>query len=464
MKFFFEPETVALIGATNKHGKPGRSLHRNLQLSFEDRYYPVNPKGGDWDGKKVYASLGEIPVDIDLVVIFIPPAGVPAAVEECARKGVKGVIIESAGFSETGEEGRRLQDRILETARAAGMRVWGPNCMGVINANRKYVMSFMATGMWKERLTPGGLSLIVQSGMLSAGFLMAALGRAQFGLGKVCSIGNKDDVDELDVLEYLIEDPDTEVITMYVESINDGARFLKVAKSTDKPIVVLKGGVTESGAKAAVSHTASMAGNAQIVEGALRQAGVVRVYGFHEMLDAGRLLARFGKQPKSTPKIAILTFSGAAGIITSDILESMGMKLAEFSKETMNRLREIYPPWMPPENPGDLYPAMEIHGPEKTYMESFRAILPDPGVDAIILHVFAPPAKVRMMPLDLDELRKLVDEYKKPVVAWLLGDPDASLNMSREFEAKGVLVTPDIRRAVSILAAVFGGRGDSSQP
>ncbi len=460
MKFFFEPETVALIGATDKHGKPGRSLHRNLLISFDDRYYPVNPKGGDFEGKKVYTSLGEIPADIDLAIIFIPPVHVPAAVEECARKGVKGVIIESAGFSETGEEGRRLQDKILETARAAGMRVWGPNCMGVINANRHYVISFMATGMWKEKLIPGGLSLIVQSGMLSAGFLMAALGRAQFGLGKVCSIGNKADVDELDVLEYLIDDPDTEVITMYIESINDGARFLKAAKSTDKPIVVLKGGATASGAKAAVSHTASMAGNAQIVEGALRQANVIRVHGFHEMLDAGRLLSRFGRQPKKSPKIAILTFSGAAGIITSDILEPMGMQLADFSEETVEKLKEIYPTWMPPENPGDLYPAMEIHGPEKVYMTSFRAILTDPDVDAVILHIFAPPANVRIIPVNLDELQGLMDEHKKPVVAWLLGDPDASLNMSREFEEKGVLVTPDIRRAVSTLAAVFSGRED----
>jgi len=122
MKFFFEPQSVALIGATDKHGKPGRSLHRNLLISFEDNYYPVNPRGGDLEGKKVYPSIGEIPAEIDLAVIFIPPAHVPAAVEECARKGVKGVIIESAGFSETGEEGRRLQGQILETARASGMR------------------------------------------------------------------------------------------------------------------------------------------------------------------------------------------------------------------------------------------------------------------------------------------------------------------------------------------------------
>jgi len=463
MKFFFEPETVALIGATDKHGKPGRSLHRNLVLSFGDRYYPVNPKGGDFEGKKVYASLGEIPVDIDLAIIFIPPAKVPAAVEDCAKKGVKGVVIESAGFSETGEEGRRLQEQIVETARAAGMRVWGPNCMGVINANRGYVMSFMATGMWKERLVPGGLSLIVQSGMLSAGFLMAALGRARFGLGKVCSIGNKADVNELDVLEYLVEDPETEVITMYVESINDGARFLKAAKSADKPIVVLKGGTTESGAKAAVSHTASMAGNARVVEGALRQANVVRVRGFHEMLDAGRLLSRFGRQPKRNPGIAILTFSGAAGIITSDTLEQMGMRLAEFSSRTLERLKGVYPSWMPPENPADLYPAMEIHGPEKTYMESFRAVLPDTGVDAVILHVFAPPVNVEWIPVDLDELQGLMDENKKPVITWIMGDPDAALNMSRKFEEKNILVAPDIHRAVSILAAVFSGREKSPQ-
>ena len=456
MKFFFEPQNVALIGATDKHGRPGRNLHVNLVKSFGDRYFPVNPRGGEFEGKKVYRSMSEIPEPVDVAIIFIASESVPQAVEECARKGVRGVIIQSSGFAEVGPEGRKLQDRIVDIARSHGMRVWGPNCMGLLNVQKNYVMSFMITRMWEDKLTAGDISLIVQSGMLSAGFLMAVLGRAKFGLSKVCSIGNKADVDELDVLEYMIEDPDTRVMAMYLESINDGRRFLKAAQSTDKTIIVLKGGTTESGARAAISHTASMAGNSAIVDGALKQANVIRVEGFYDLLDVARAVSRYGRRNIKPARIAVLTFSGAAGIVSSDCIESMGMKLADFSPQTCDRLRAIYPPWMPPENPGDLYPAIEINGPAKVYFEALNAVLDDPGVDGVLLHLFAPPFPI--IPVNLNEWEAVLKEKHKPVTAWLMGDPEMSLKMAHEMESRGVHVLPDIDSATRTLAAIFSGK------
>ncbi len=456
MKVFFEPDKVAFIGATATHGKPGRSLHKNLIASFGERYFPVNPRGGEYDGQKVYQSISEIPEQVDLAIIFIPSERVPGAVEECVRAGVRGVIIQSSGFAEVGPKGKELQDKIVDIAHSNGVRVWGPNCMGSINARKKYVMSFMISNMWEGKLVPGDISLVVQSGMLSAGFLMAVLGRAKFGLSKVCSIGNKADVDELDVLEYLIDDPETGVIAMYLESINDGHRFLKAARSTDKPLVVLKGGYTEGGAKAAVSHTASIAGNKLVIDGALKQAEVVRVDGFHELLDTARVISQFGRRAADPAKIAVLTFSGAAGIVSSDIIESMGMKLAEFSPETVARLQKVYPTWMPPENPGDLYPALEINGPTKTYEEAIKAVLDDPGVDGVLIHIFALATPLILKAIDnrLDDLKK----KNKPIVTWLMGDPEVVMDAGREIEKRGIPVMPDIQRSVKTLAAVFSGK------
>jgi len=456
MKVFFEPENVALIGATANHGKPGRSLHKNLINGFGERYFPINPKGGEYDGQKVYKSIAEVPEQVDLAIIFIGAERVPDAVEECARVGVKGVMIQSSGFAEVGPEGEKLQDRIVDIARSNGMRVWGPNCMGTISGHKKYIMSFMRTQMWADRLVPGDIALVVQSGMLSAGFLVAALGRAKFGLSKVASIGNKADVDELDVLEYLIEDPDTRVIAMYLESIKDGQRFLKAARSTDKTLIVLKGGTTDAGAKAAISHTASIAGNELIVDGALKQANVVRVRGFNDLMDYARVISQFGRRSVRPARIAILTFSGAAGIVSSDAIESAGMKLAELSPEAVTKLQEVYPPWMPPENPCDLYPATEIHGHAKCYMTAFEAVMNDPGVDGVLFHIFALPAQ--LIAANMEEWVQTMKDKNKPVVAWIMGDPDMSVETMREMEARGVPVMSDIRRAVGTLAAIFSGK------
>ena len=359
MKLFFDPNTVALIGASADARRPGNQLFRNMEACFGQDLYPVNPRV-DMIGERVcYKSILDVPAEIDVAVVFIPARAVPEALEQCASRGIRRVIIESAGFAETGPEGKALEARCREIARQRGLRLWGPNCMGLINVRRMKVLSFMASWIWQGVFTPGVVSLVVQSGMLSAGFLGHILGRTPFGLSKVCSIGNKSDVDETDLLEYFLADPETEVIAMYLESLEKGRRFIELVRSTDKPIVVLKGGRSAFGTKAAISHTSALAQDARVLDAALGQCGVIRVRGMTELLDVARCLGVARPAKKSRSRTVVLTFSGGGGVVTSDHIADLGLELAELAPATLSGLKEVFPEWMDPANPVDLYPAYE---------------------------------------------------------------------------------------------------------
>ncbi|MFH2132191.1 MAG: CoA-binding protein, partial [bacterium] len=366
MKKFFDPETIALIGASSNQGHPGYQLFSNMKDCFGDRFYPVNPKVKTLDGTTCYASILDVPSQIDLAVVFIPAKAVPQALEECAQKGIRRVIIESGGFAEAGPAGVAIHERCLEIAGRNQMRLWGPNCMGLINVTQTKVLSFMLQFLWKGKFVKGPVSLVVQSGMLSAGFLSTILSRTPFGLSKIASIGNKMDVDESDVMEYLINDPDTGIIALYLESIQDGRRFFDLCRSTDKPIVILKSGRTEPGSQAATSHTASLAQNDAIVTGALRQAGVIRVFDMNDLLNTARCLGISRTRKKETGRrLAVLTFSGGAGVVATDSLADQDIQLADFSALLKEKLKAVFPDWMEPANPLDLYPAVEKIGAEK---------------------------------------------------------------------------------------------------
>ncbi|MCJ7773790.1 MAG: CoA-binding protein, partial [Desulfobacterales bacterium] len=400
MKLFFEPETVALIGASSQPGRPGHHLFLNLNQSFGEKFYPINPRVDSIGDKKCYSNPIEVPVDIDLAVVFIPAQGVPEALEQCAQKGIQRVIIESGGFSEAGKEGQIINKRCLDIARQSNMRLWGPNCMGLINVNKMNVLSFMIHQLWQGKFLEGPVSLIVQSGMLSAGFLMHILSRRPFGLSKICSIGNKMDVNENDILEYLIDDPQTGVIAMYLESIEQGRRFFELCRSATKPLIVLKSGRTPSGAAAAMSHTASLAQNDQVINAALRQAGVIRVDGLNELMHVARSMGSSLTSSKKTSKIAVLAFSGGAGVLATDSIGDYGMALTQFNDLTINRLKEVFPVWMDPLNPVDLYPAMEKNGRRKALLHALEAVMADPDVDAVYTHLIVLPTKEPLIDYD----------------------------------------------------------------
>jgi acetyltransferase len=255
MKTFFSPASIAVIGASSREGSLGGQIVRNLIYGYTGRIYPVNPNASNIQSLPCYPTVDAIPGPVDLAIIIVPAPAVPEALASCGLKGIKRVIIESAGFAETGETGRLLQERCLAVARAAGIRIWGPNCMGLVDIPKKFFFTFMHPNIYKDGLIDGRISMVVQSGMLSAGFLADLMSERAIGVAKACSIGNKMDIDECDVLEYLLADDETDAIALYLESIVRGRKFLELADRAKKPIVLLKGGKSMAGAKAALSHT-----------------------------------------------------------------------------------------------------------------------------------------------------------------------------------------------------------------
>jgi acyl-CoA synthetase (NDP forming) len=457
MDFFFEPRGVSVIGATPNPLKGGNAILKNLQLGYRGPIYPVNPRYAEIEGLPCYPSISAVPARVDLAIIFVPAPLVPAAVEACVKKGVPGVMIESGGFAETGPEGAKLQRELTRIAARTGIRIWGPNCMGLVDVVHSHIFSFMDPQAQEHGFIPGSVSLAVQSGMLSAIFLIDLMSHATMGVSKVCSVGNKVDVNECDLLEYFLKDLDTRVIGFYLESFADGRRFLEICRRCGKPIVVLKGGRSRKGAEAAMSHTASLAGDRRIIAGALAQAGVIEARDFKQMMDLCRSLALTNPPAGGNNRVAILTFSGGAGIVATDFVEEQGLVVADLAESTRTALQELFPGWMPVSNPIDLWPAMERHigtGVD-VYSRALAVVLGDPGVDAVFLHIAIGNSRVR---LNLSDLSPLIQASGKPVIVWQLGRRDEVFGFQKEALALGIPLFPELFRAVECLGAALRER------
>ncbi|MBW2050511.1 MAG: CoA-binding protein [Deltaproteobacteria bacterium] len=453
MEFFFRPSGVAVVGATANRHKGGYTILYNVMRGFKGPIYPVNPRYQEIDGLPCFPSIMEVPDPVDLAILFIPAPLVPEVVTQCARRGIRGVIVESGGFSEAGPEGRTLQERLCRIAADTGLRVWGPNCMGLIDMVTETVFSFVAPAIWDVGLLRGGVSLVVQSGMLSAGFLIDTFTRGDTGFAKVCSLGNKADVNECEILKYLLNDPDTKTVGLYLESFVDGRAFMDICVASDKPVVVLKGGKSPVGSRAAMSHTASLAGDRRVVSGALAQAGVVEASDFRQMIDLCRGLTG-SPFPRSGHggRIAVITYTGAGGIVSADFLEEMGLTVADLSSRTLDALKDVYPDWMSPANPLDLWPAMERNGPVKALMIALETVCADQGVDGVLLHVFIGGV---MSNLDLARISQIVRDAGKPLFCWLLGMEEKIREFKRAARQEGIPVYGELHRTVECMATLF---------
>jgi len=452
MEYFFKPKGVAIIGASANPAKGGHFILNNVMKGFKGGIYPVNPGYPEINGIKCYPSVLEVPDPVDLAIIFVPAKMVPPVLQECAQRGIKGVMIESGGFAETGAQGKQLQKRLDQIRKDTGIRIWGPNCMGLVDAIHNLVFSFVLPAIWDKGLQTGSVSLVVQSGMLSAGFLIDIMTNGIMGISKACSIGNKADVNECDVLEYLIKDPDTGVIGLYLESIPDGRRFIDLCRRSAKPVVVLRGGKSRKGAEAAMSHTASLAGNGAVINGALASAGVVEAYDFKQMMDMCRSLANYPAIPAmDCRRVGILTMSGAAGILSADFIEAHGLSVAELTRATVEKLQEIYPEWMPVSNPVDLWPAVELNGRKKAYRHSFQALCDDPAVDAILFHIFVGGHAAA----NVSSLVEMARQAGKPLFGWVMGKRDEAHKFQLHAREQEIPVFGELRRAVECMAAVI---------
>jgi len=458
MREFLEPESVAVIGASPDPRKGGYALVNNLKERFSDHLYPVHPGGAAICGLQAVPRVEDLPRPVDLAVVFVRAPLVPKILDECGRKGIRHVMIQSAGFAETGPPGIELQERCLAVAREHGMRLWGPNCMGVINGHTGMVASFVRSDIWKGNLKRGGVSLVVQSGMLTAGFLFQVLREEYFGISKACSVGNKCDINECDLLEYFEGDGTTEVVGMYLESIPDARRFRRALSELNKPVVILKGGASPAGAQAARSHTASLAGNASVADGFLRQVGAHQAADFLEMMDILRALALWKGKSRGS-RIGILTFSGASGIVASDCLDRHGLTLARLSEASVTALKGIFPEWMTPRNPVDLWPAIEKEG-LGAYRVALEALLQDPGVDAVYLHVYVDHSLLK----ELLEALSPLSRAGKPAALWVIGDPRCFLPLRRHVEPSGAVVFTEVERGALVLSHAMDSGNNPNFP
>jgi acyl-CoA synthetase (NDP forming) len=351
---------------------------------------------------------------VDLAVFLISQRSIPALVAECAQKGVKGVVISSEGFSEVGKEGKRVQDEIAKILKSSGMRGFGPNTLGLINTATGLSTSYVATA---RTLKPGSLGFISQSGIFIGALLRYLSSSRGLLLSKGLGLGNKVDVDECEALEYLMEDGQTRIIGMYLEGLKDGEKFIRSARAAvmRKPILLLKGGRTGAGSRAVASHTASLAVDDRVFQGALRQAGILRMGDIDELKETV-----MGFQSMPLPrggKIALVTYSGAQAIMCIDAAIERGLSLAQFEERTTERLSRIISTPSKIRNPVDIFPDMMTHGFQKTTVEIFSALLDDHEVDGILFVSFAIND-----PSHLDPLLELVRKRpEKPVFFTLMG-------------------------------------------
>lgn len=378
------PKTIAVIGASRDEGSIGRAVFENiLQGNYTGTAYPVNPKANSVSGVRAYPSVSEIPEDVDLAVIIVPASIVPRIAEECGRRGVKGLIVVSAGFKEVGREGAKLEHQLVSIVRKYSMRLVGPNCLGIANTDPAVRLNLsFATKM----PAPGSIGFVSQSGALCAAVLDYARGQ-NMGFSQFISMGNKADVNENDLLEYLRRDPKTKVILLYVEDIVDGRRFIDIARKTTehKPIIAVKAGVTTEGARAASSHTGSLAGSDEAYDAIFRQSGVLRVESVTELFDYARAFA-LQPLPRGN-RVAIVTNGGGPGIMATDACVRYGLKIAKFDPETVRELRSGLPRAASVKNPVDIIGDAEAH----RYEFAVSRALGDKGVDCGLV-MLAPQA------------------------------------------------------------------------
>ena len=383
LQFFFEPKSVAVVGASRTPGKIGNTILRNLlKLGYPGQIFPVNPGAGEVEGLRSYPSVAAIPEPVELAVIALPARLVLEVMRDCQKKAVKGVIVISSGFSESGREGMERQRELVRLATEAGIRIIGPNTTGILNPGGRFTSTFVNL----KGVKAGGIGFVAQTGMFAGMIFEWIFSSQHFGLSKVVGLGNKADVTDHDVLDYLAQDEATRVVIMYLEGVKDGRRFLESAKRLvrKKPLVVIKGGKTEEGARAARSHTGSMAGRDETFEALFKQTGVIRVSDFEELQDYGKTFA-YQPIPRGN-RIAIVTLSGGAGVIASDACLECGLALARLEPRTLARVKEKMPDWASsPGNPLDVEPLAEMISHEGAYRLSLDAVLSDPGVDMALL-------------------------------------------------------------------------------
>jgi len=425
------PKSVAVIGASTQPGKVGHDIFVNiLKGGFTGTLYPVNPTARSISSVRTYPSVKDVPDELDLAIVILPPKPALQAIQDAVAQSVKGLVIVSAGFREVGAEGLEIENRIVSVCREAGVRLIGPNCLGVINPQPAVRLNASFSARMPKA---GNISFISQSGALCTAVLDFAADR-NFGFSKFISIGNKADVDELDLLRYLHQDHDTEVILLYVEELRRGPEFIQAVKEITcgdyrpKPVLVIKSGRTSAGAQAAASHTGSLSGTEGVYNAIFQQAGIIRAESIDELFDFATAFAyknesELGKLRRKVPsgnRVAIVTNAGGPGIVATDMTMFSGLELAKFKDETIETLASHLPSTANLKNPVD------VIGDATTdrYANALGAVIRDEGVDGAL--VILTPQSMTDVQGTAEAIARIARKSFKPILCCFMGVIDVS--------------------------------------
>ena len=441
---FFEPRGVAIVGSMRDGQGEGYGIIYNmLQFGFTGRIYPVSRSTSEVLGFKAYSSVAELDGPVDLVVIIVPPQAVADVVAQCGQKKIRAAIVITEGFSEAGAEGATLQRHLVETARAANVRLLGPNTQGVLNtANALMTYSYPIGANKPPRGTAAYCS---QTGLLAFG--VHPIRDKAYPISKICDFGNKCDVNETEMVRYLGEDPETKVITMHLEDVKEGAAFMRAARAAAavKPVLVLKPGTSAEGARAVSSHTGSLAGEDHVYESALRQAGIFRLRSWGDFWEVPKVMA-LQPLPRGN-RVAIITATGGAGVLLADAASEAGLVPASLTPQTLARLEQLSPRMA--RNPVDVGPLMAVlENPFSVYDEAVPWVLSDDNVDCAVIVCHTRPVIVdtfrQMMPT--------ITKIGKPVTLFGYGiDLPEMEESARQLQALGLPTYLDLETAVRAL-------------
>jgi acyl-CoA synthetase (NDP forming) len=448
MDFFYEPGSVAVVGASTKPGKVGYEIVKSLLTSgFEGDVYPVHKRGEEVIGKVSYKSIQDVPSDFELAVIAVPARYVPETIEECAKKGAKGVVIISGGFKELNEEGAEYQRSAVEVARKNGIRIIGPNCVGIFNG-KNGLNAFFQPEYAMSRPKNGNISIMAQSATFGL-TLMEWLSDEGLGVGKFVSWGNRSDVDEVDMLGYLDEDDGTEVIGIHMEGVPRAREFMSIAKKVarKKPVVVLKSGRTERGARAAQSHTASLVGDSEVFKGAMKQSGVIVADDLEQMFDLLKILSL---RPSIEGRTIAMVTNGAGPCVAAlDALEGTELKPAQLAKKTISNLMTKLPPFCIFDNPLDITGSADA----EMYRISLMELAEDENVDMLMPVFVFQDGPIANTVDDMVDFLGQIAKGSKPVLS-LTGGGRFTRTQQRRMQDVGVPVIQTATRMISALAKI----------
>jgi len=441
-----ESKSVVVIGASRDQEKPGAQLLKVLQeVKFQGRIAGVNPLGGEVFGIPLYSNMQQVPFDVDLAVMLIPPKFVPDAVRDCARKGVKGVVISAEGFAESGQEGAAYQDDVRAVLKSSGMRGFGPNTLGLVNTKTRLTTSYFTT---EKMLTPGSIGMAAQSGIFVGALLRYLSSQGGLHLSKGIGLGNKVDVNESDALSYFADDDQTQIVGLYLEDIKDGRLFFEKLRETaaQKPVLLIKSARTSAGARASASHTASLAVEDAVFDGVVRQAGGIRLKSIDEFV---RMLKGFVGMPlPGGDRLAYVTYSGAQAIMSIDVTMEEGLSVAQLGQNAKERIGRVIAMPSKMKNPIDIFPDWVAHGYEKTTTEIVKALMDDDSVDGVVFISFADQDPEAHRPL----IEVVGANRRKPFFVSLLGDADDKQAAERLLEEGGIPCYEAPEQAVSVFA------------